>query len=537
MNILEQAFKKRFDNKYTLIKPLSAVYSKSTDECTITMLYADSLGDVSENDRAEINNFLRDYLKDECTVITKFKKSYLDELVIIKQILEFVSINFSSLYPSILQQKIISKITNEQVQINICILSTFFEVAVKKELGKNIERYFSTNYFGNFSVNLENYEDTEYQQAISKQRDKLRNEIIRASQAEPTVQKMTICDVKLLLGTVILGMPNYIKDIKQPVKYVILAGKISELTERTRKKTVKFSEVSIMQNIENIQSENIETGDTYFSFILNDGSGSLHAVFFPNAVTRAKFKKLSDGIEILVEGEISEFNGKLSIRVKNISYCKLPEVKLELITYKPVPQNYVYVQPEKMIYTEQSNFLENDSNKHIPQFLSNNDVVVLDVETTGLNYEIDTIIEIGAVKMIKGEIVESFSSLIYPERKLSEEIIQITGIIDSDLAGKPLINQVIPDFFKFCENCVIVGHNLPFDYSFIETAAKKTGYHFAHKQFDTLILARTFIRGLKNYRLKTIAEYLKVSLDNAHRATNDALATAQVFSKLCENVK
>jgi DNA polymerase-3 subunit alpha (Gram-positive type) len=190
-----------------------------------------------------------------------------------------------------------------------------------------------------------------------------------------------------------------------------------------------------------------------------------------------------------------------------------------------------------MIYTEQSNFLENDSNKHIPQFLSNNDVVVLDVETTGLNYEIDTIIEIGAVKMIKGEIVESFSSLIYPERKLSEEIIQITGIIDSDLAGKPLINQVIPDFFKFCENCVIVGHNLPFDYSFIETAAKKTGYHFAHKQFDTLILARTFIRGLKNYRLKTIAEYLKVSLDNAHRATNDALATAQVFSKLCENVK
>ena len=96
----------------------------------------------------------------------------------------------------------------------------------------------------------------------------------------------------------------------------------------------------------------------------------------------------------------------------------------------------------------------------------------------------------------------------------------------------PSINYVLPDFYKFCYRSSLVAHNIAFDYGFLSQIAKKMCYNFDNEQLDTLTIARSKLLGLRNFKLETIAEKLGVSLVGAHRAVNDAMATAKCFLKL-----
>jgi len=161
--------------------------------------------------------------------------------------------------------------------------------------------------------------------------------------------------------------------------------------------------------------------------------------------------------------------------------------------------------------------------------------VVFDVETTGLDSAKDEIIEIGACKIKNGKIIDVFSTFVKPNRKIPTEITELTGITDEMVADAPTINYVLPDFYKFCCGATIVAHNLTFDMGFIHNVAKRFSYNFNHNTMDTLEMARKKIGGLKNYKLGTIVDHLGIVLENAHRAVNDATATAKVFIKLMQN--
>ena len=97
----------------------------------------------------------------------------------------------------------------------------------------------------------------------------------------------------------------------------------------------------------------------------------------------------------------------------------------------------------------------------------------------------------------------------------------------------PVLEDVLPDFYKFCKNSILVGQNVQFDFGFIDFYSRQIDYVFANKMEDTMNIAKKYIF-LRNYKLKTISEALNVPLINAHRAINDALATAKVFIKLIE---
>ena len=146
---------------------------------------------------------------------------------------------------------------------------------------------------------------------------------------------------------------------------------------------------------------------------------------------------------------------------------------------------------------------------------SKNTFVVFDLETTGLvnvpapGRTMDAITEIGAVKIIGGEIREKFTTLVDPERSLSEEIVKLTGITDDMLKGAPKIGEVIGDFCKFCDGCILVGHNVQFDYKFIQYYAAQEEYAFEHKTYDTLSIAQGTLF-LPNYKLNTLADHFKI---------------------------
>lgn len=161
--------------------------------------------------------------------------------------------------------------------------------------------------------------------------------------------------------------------------------------------------------------------------------------------------------------------------------------------------------------------------------------VVFDIETTGLSKEKEMITEIGAVKVADGKIIDRFSTFVNPQRPISAEITKLTGITDDMVKDAPTIENVLPEFLKFCEDTVLVAHNASFDTGFIRIAAERAGLgELHHTVVDTLELARALLPELNKHKLDIVCEYLGVTLNGHHRAVNDTEATAEVFIKFLD---
>lgn len=157
---------------------------------------------------------------------------------------------------------------------------------------------------------------------------------------------------------------------------------------------------------------------------------------------------------------------------------------------------------------------------------------IVDVETTGLRPRRDRIIEV-AVLISDGEsVVDSFSTLVNPQRALPADIAAMTGIRANALEGAPAFYEIARRIVEMTENCILVAHNARFDYSFLKYEFKRLGYHFQRKQICTMRLSRKMVSGLTNYRLKHICKTLNIDLIEAHRAERDARATFELFKQL-----
>ena len=163
--------------------------------------------------------------------------------------------------------------------------------------------------------------------------------------------------------------------------------------------------------------------------------------------------------------------------------------------------------------------------------------VVFDIETTGLSAKKNKIIEIGAVKVENGEIIDRFSAFVNPREPIPFEIERLTGINDGMVMDEPPVEEVLPRFLDFCGAAVMVAHNASFDMSFIEYNAEQLGIDFKPTIVDTVALARILLPELKRFKLDTVAKALNVSLENHHRAVDDAEATAHIFTAFIERLE
>lgn len=160
--------------------------------------------------------------------------------------------------------------------------------------------------------------------------------------------------------------------------------------------------------------------------------------------------------------------------------------------------------------------------------------VVFDIETTGFSKEDDRIIEIGAVKVEEGKITERFSSFVNPKRPIPFKITELTSITDDMVIEAPEIEEVLPRFLEFVGESVLVAHNASFDVGFIEENCKRLGVEREFTSVDTVALARVLMPALSKYKLDVVAKALNISLENHHRAVDDAGATAKIFVKFIE---
>lgn len=170
--------------------------------------------------------------------------------------------------------------------------------------------------------------------------------------------------------------------------------------------------------------------------------------------------------------------------------------------------------------------------------LEDDTFVVFDVETTGLSAVYNTIIELAAVKIQNGEIVDRFESFANPHQPLSATIIDLTGITDDMLVNAPEVEAVLKRFHAWIGDAVLVAHNASFDMGFLNVGFKKIGLPKAENPvIDTLELARFLYPELKNHRLNTLAKKLNVELTQHHRAIYDAEATGYIFVKMLKEAK
>jgi DNA polymerase III subunit epsilon len=157
--------------------------------------------------------------------------------------------------------------------------------------------------------------------------------------------------------------------------------------------------------------------------------------------------------------------------------------------------------------------------------------VIFDVETTGpAAGKGGAITEFGALKVVRGEVVDEFSTLVNPGRPIDPFVVRLTGITDRMVSGAPTVSEVMPRFERFVEGSVIVGHNVHFDCSFVKAA--RGGASLPNPVLDTLKLSRCLVPGLKRYRLSSLVGHFGVRQVPNHRALSDAAATVGVFLKL-----
>ena len=187
---------------------------------------------------------------------------------------------------------------------------------------------------------------------------------------------------------------------------------------------------------------------------------------------------------------------------------------------------------EAYLVDDLKEIVENSENQSLEETY-----VVFDLETTGFSPVNNRIIEIGAVKVAEGRITDRFSAFVNPDVPIPFEIEQLTGIRDDMVIDAPKIEEILPQFMEFCRGAIMVAHNAGFDMSFISKNCERQKLECEFTVIDTVALARVLLPSLNRFKLDTVAKALNISLENHHRAVDDAACTAEIFLKFIEMLK
>ncbi|MDD4210920.1 MAG: exonuclease domain-containing protein [Clostridia bacterium] len=511
-------------NKYHYLKLSDVSFNKSSNKLSLVLLYPDEVGVISEMDRIELMALINQYIDMDLEFEVRFVKSFYDDEYLKTLINNFNASEFPALCALVKTADLTTVEDAEITKINLKCLKGYIS---KEQLAKYNERltnFLNNEFFHKFEVEILELDE----RLNSSLLENKKQEAIENSMSNVLPQKFVKVEIiEQIIGDDSSTTPLCVSSVILPETKISVVGTVKYLLE---KEFIKKQKV-----MDSKEERYAKVKKNYYAFSLENNGKELNCVYFPNQLTEQKIKKLQDGMEVVLTGDVEAFNDKLSFKVKHITKVKILEKRKNSIKFKSVPKNYKVVFPEDYEVISQSNLFDDVEEPN--DYLKNNTIVVFDLETTGLNHEDCQIVEIGAVKIENGKITKKFSTFVDPEAEIPLDATRIHGITDAMVMGAPKVDVALADFYKFCEGSTIVAYNIDFDYKFINYYGRKSGLNFNHPQKDALFMARQYIKGLKNYKLKTVTESMGILLNNAHRAYFDAAATAKVFIKLSENLK
>ncbi len=524
MEILDR-INTEFGGKYNFLRVQSVTYSTRSFSAQIVFLYPENITNFEDEQKIEVSDFVKKELALGCEVKIKFKRSYLDEPLIKKNLFEFLKSSYPSMFVYDDGDMIVISKNADNIEIKLSLMDVVYQYFTDNKVSEKILSHLNNDFIANFNVVLTK-NDKNIDDKILEEHEK---HVYDNLPKQKEVERYPVFEPELLVGQDITPMPEPIINQEDAKSSVILAGKISNFADKTY--------VSKKNKL-----KGIDEPSHYLTFTLTDYSGSIDAIYFAHKTTYKKVNVLKDDDRVLVVGDIRKDYDKKKLYIKSISFCVIDssvtakkEEKVEE-DKKPIVKNvhiaeYRFVKPAPYILDRQENLF--DVKPNYSDYVKTHTFVVFDCETTGLSCDYNEIIEIGAVKIENGLIKEQFQTFVCPENEIPDEITRLTTITNEMVKDAPNGEQAITDFYKFCEGCVLVGYNVSFDLGFIQNTAKKAKLYFSNESVDAMEVVRKKMY-LSRYKLINVVDALGLKLKNAHRAIADAIATAEVFLKLNE---
>ncbi len=497
------------DGLYSGLKFKDAVYLEKTNVCTVNFLYNPESFRPSDENKPVIMKTLVDLIGDLVTYQLSFINCPLDKHAIANYTYTTIVNNFPAISKDFTFNDVTVDIENLNVSLKLKLSPSAYDYASGLNREELVAEKLKESFLADFKVTFVRKDDISNSTSYIEKNMELMSSIKEAE--NKTVYELS--EIADIIGKNESTLAIDLSKVNSPVENVVICGEVTNVQRRTYNR--KYTK--------NGETKEIER--TFYNFTIKCDTKFLYCSIFPKQADEAKGDLIEVGMKVCCFGSFREFNNRLSFNAVSVARCEYKREDIKS-AYKQVNEDYHTVIPTEYIDYEQSGLFD-EENKDFEE-----SYVVFDIETTGLEPNKDEIIEIGACKVEHGRISERFSTFVKPSKHISKEIVDLTGIDDSMVADAPTINYVLPDFYKFCSGSTIVAHNISFDMSFIYNAAKKLSYNFDHPLMDTLEMARVKLPGLRNYKLGTIVERLNIQLENAHRAINDATATAKVFIKL-----
>lgn len=507
-------------NKFEFLRLKQVFFDVEKNKLSIDFLYP-STQILTQDNKAEITSFIRQFVNLDLHYNINFTKSYLEPALVLNCIKKYLEKNNKLLYSAIRDRDVVIDCQNEKITFNL--EEQYYNYFLSSNISKTLFSHLYRNFCANFEISATNVGVKEVDQSVLKNR---LSELTTKSELDALLSankdRFVVEDRRLMIGKEIVYNPRRIKSINRCIEDCILAGEICFLTEKS------FTSKRTKKNEFGIDEQIIKP---FFNFQLKDDSGSIYAVYFPTKASYHKMHLLKNGDNIVLQGKISQYNGNYEINVKSISLCSIPKANaIEVVANQDLISEYRFVNPKPFTLRRQANLFEEN---HYSNEVLNGSYVVYDFETTGIDPINDEIIEIGALKIVNGEFREVFTTLVKPTKPIPAEATKVNKITNDMVKNCYSISQVLPDFYLFCKGCQMVGYNsVAFDYLFLDKVSKAVNIKFDNGQLDVFLMAKQKLKGLSNYKLSSVAKYLEVPLIDAHRALNDVIATAEVFMRL-----
>ncbi len=504
----EQDFFNFFGDKYSFLYLKSVTVSSSQSLCTITFLYPSQKENLTDDEKEEITTFIKNKLNlSHLELKVKFLKVYVEEKLIKKSIFQIFEDKFKLLNTYIQDDDIEIKITNLDVEVILKVSPRINEFITTSKVANYLSKELKNNYLVDFVITVMPCAEKVDEVDID-------NVVIKTSHRK--TQRYDVLIIKDIFGTSMLPKPEFLSQIVAPKNSVLVAGYIYKIERKDF--IIKKGKRAGQQK-------------AYFTFVLEDRHGKIDCIYFcPNSRLK-DLEALEEGMFLLLHGDVRMgLNNRLTLYIDKMALASEVEQKEEKVADEAEVKD---VEIEKLSALMQDNMF--GAVNHYNAKIMNNTIVVFDIETTGLNPDLDQIIELGAVKIEKGNIVEKFSTFVKPTIDIPFEVTRLTHITNEMVEDAPSIEVVIEKFYEFSRDCVLCGHNIiGFDLKFIRRFGLIYNLNFDNDIIDTMNEARVSKLKISRFNLGVVTKALGIELKDAHRAWNDAFATAQVLLKLNE---
>ncbi len=525
-------------------------------DCKFTIVYRDQNFDIE---------YLSDYIKDGINVLSKVSKEI---LILNRYEMSFVNRNIDIFVSNSLEAKIV----NNQATLlkkylnNYGINDIEFNVVIdddEQDLRTTHEKKLQIVELSNIAKGNEEYEkrklSSENSSDVADYKGYKNNSYIDIKLDDLPLTSMEVSEFSQINGTA-----------KISIHGVLVKGEIKHLVSKKTGKSYHLYTGIITNYKDSVMFKRFfkEDDTAYFEKDLAPGlslelSGSMQWDDFAKAVVL-----MTDKITVLGQDSYRvRFDGQPVKRIELHAHTKMSVLDSILNVDEYVNQAVSYghkalavtdhenchVLPEffklakkakiKPIAGVEANYINLDENKIALTSkdieLNNATFVIFDIETTGFCINFNEIIEIGAVKVKNGLIIDEFSHFVHPKKRISDYITNLTDISNDTVYDALEIDQVLPEFKKFIEGSILVAHNAKFDTDYIYENMRRLGiYEHDYPCIDTIIIARAIYspKGLKRFNLGAVAKYLKVEIEQQHRAIHDARTTNNVFMKMLGDI-